>query len=209
MRTFRAPPPGRRSGAVLLATTWKETCFSNKRTSRMTAARRRSVRGRLTFAAGIERFFSARSNGLLVAGITGADGTAHDYGGESEVYREVVQAVDRCLGSLVKALDDGRTVFVAVSDHGHIDHRGGGGHGGSEPEVMEVPLVLFGKESDKPTGGKRKWWTSRRRLRCCSDCRCRRRIRAMSCGTVWTCLMSRRGRQGNVSNNSRSGSARF
>ena len=95
--------------------------------------------------AGIERFFSARPSGLLVAGITGADGTAHDYGGESEVYREVVQAVDRCLGSLVKALDDGRTAFVAVSDHGHIDRRGGGGHGGSEPEVMEVPLVLFGE----------------------------------------------------------------
>ena len=94
---------------------------------------------------GIERFFSERSNGLLVAGITGADGTAHDYGGESDVYREVVQAVDRCLGSLVRALDDGRTAFVAVSDHGHIDRRGGGGHGGSEPEVMEVPLALFGK----------------------------------------------------------------
>jgi len=94
---------------------------------------------------GIERFFSDRPMGLLVAGITGADGAAHDYGGESDVYREVVQAVDHCLGSLVTALDDGRTAFAIVSDHGHIDRRGGGGHGGSEPEVMEVPLVLFGK----------------------------------------------------------------
>lgn len=94
---------------------------------------------------GIESFFSDRPTGLLVAGITGADGAAHDYGGESDVYREVVQAVDRCLGSLVTALDDGRTAFVIISDHGHIDRRGGGGHGGSEPEVMEVPLVLFGK----------------------------------------------------------------
>ena len=94
---------------------------------------------------GIQYFFSERPNGLLVAGITAADGAAHDYGGESEAYREVVQAVDRCLGSLVNALDDGRTAFVIVSDHGHIDRRGGGGHGGAEPEVMEVPLVLFGK----------------------------------------------------------------
>jgi hypothetical protein len=94
---------------------------------------------------GIERFFSDRSSGLLVAGITGADGAAHDDGGESQAYRKVVQAVDRCLGSLVKTLDDGRTAFVIVSDHGHIDRRGGGGHGGAEPEVMEVPLVLFGK----------------------------------------------------------------
>ena len=92
-----------------------------------------------------ERFLASRPIGLLVADITAADGAGHDFGGESETYREVAQEVDHCLGLLVNALDNGRTAFAVVSDHGHIDRRGGGGHGGSEREVVEVPLVFTGQ----------------------------------------------------------------
>ena len=92
-----------------------------------------------------ERFLTARPTGLLVVGIPAADVVGHDFGGESEAYREVAQEVDRCLGLLVDALDNGRTAFAIVSDHGHIDRRGGGGHGGSEREVVEVPLVFAGR----------------------------------------------------------------
>lgn len=92
-----------------------------------------------------ERFLTTRPLGLIVVGIPAADVAGHDFGGESEAYREVVQEVDHCLGLLVNALDNGRTAFAIVSDHGHIDRRGGGGHGGSEREVVEVPLVFTGR----------------------------------------------------------------
>ena len=82
--------------------------------------------------------------GFLVAGLSAADEAGHEFGGESAAYLEVVDAVDDCLGELTAALDDGQTTFVVVSDHGHIQRRGAGGHGGSEEEVLYVPLVLAG-----------------------------------------------------------------
>jgi hypothetical protein len=92
-----------------------------------------------------QEFLARYERGFLVVDVAAADAAGHDFGGESEAYRQVIQAVDRCLGSLVRALDNGRTAFAIVSDHGHIQRRGGGGHGGSEPEVAEVPLVFAGK----------------------------------------------------------------
>ena len=92
-----------------------------------------------------QHFLKPYSSGLLVVGIPSADAAGHDHGGESEAYREVARAVDRCLGSLVESLDSGRTAFVVASDHGHIQRRGAGGHGGTEEEVVEVPLVLAGR----------------------------------------------------------------
>jgi hypothetical protein len=82
---------------------------------------------------------------LLVAEINAADSAGHNFGGKSEAYAKVAEAVDQCLRTLVTALDDGETTFVVTSDHGHIDRRGAGGHGGSEEEVLMVPLVLAGK----------------------------------------------------------------
>ena len=90
-------------------------------------------------------FLEGRPKGLLVAGLTAADEAGHDWGGESEAYSQVVAAVDACLGRLVDALDDGATTFLIVSDHGHIQRRGHGGHGGPEPEVTAIPLVLVGR----------------------------------------------------------------
>lgn len=94
--------------------------------------------------------------GLIVAGLTATDEAAHDFGGESPQYLQVVAAADECLGSLVQALGDEQTTFLVVADHGHIQRRGQGGHGGSEPEVMQTPLVLAGKGVAHSSG-----WTAR------------------------------------------------
>ncbi|MBI1358435.1 MAG: sulfatase-like hydrolase/transferase [Acidobacteria bacterium] len=90
-------------------------------------------------------FLQQQSSGLLVAGVTAPDAAGHDFGGRSELYAEVVQAADACVSRIIGALDDGETTFLITSDHGHIDHRGQGGHGGTEPEVTTVPFVLAGK----------------------------------------------------------------
>ncbi len=97
-------------------------------------------------------FLRKYETGLLVMGITAADSAGHDFGGESTTYRRVAQEVDACLGALIKELDDGETTFVVCSDHGHIDRRGRGGHGGSEEEVLNVPLVLAGKAIQRSSG---------------------------------------------------------
>jgi hypothetical protein len=90
-------------------------------------------------------FLSRYSEGLLIVAIVAPDSAGHQFGGGSEQYRQVVAAADSCLGSLVQALDDGRTTLLITSDHGHIDLRGHGGHGGLEEEVVHVPLVIAGK----------------------------------------------------------------
>lgn len=89
-------------------------------------------------------FLRGVDSGLLVAGVTAPDAAGHDFGGESDIYKEVVQAADACVGRLVEALDDGRTTFVVVSDHGHIQRRGHGGHGGTEEVVRRTPFVATG-----------------------------------------------------------------
>jgi hypothetical protein len=90
-------------------------------------------------------FLSRQSSGLLIVAVTQTDSAAHRYGGRSEEYRQMVGAADECVKSFVTALDDGNTTFLVTSDHGHIDLRGHGGHGGLEDEVINVPLVLAGK----------------------------------------------------------------
>ena len=90
-------------------------------------------------------FLADQAHGLLVAGITATDEAGHDFGGESEEFFRLVAEADRCLAGLLEALDDGETTFIVTADHGHIQRRGRGGHGGSEPEVRRVPLVLAGR----------------------------------------------------------------
>jgi len=93
----------------------------------------------------IIKFLDQYPTGLLVAEITGADEAGHEFGGTSQAYRDAAMAVDGCLADLVAALDNGETTFVVASDHGHIDRRGRGGHGGTEEEVLRAPIVLAGK----------------------------------------------------------------
>ncbi len=89
-------------------------------------------------------FLAKKPSNFTVVGLTAGDEAGHDFGGDSDGYRVVTAAVDDCLGQIVSHFDLATTTFAAVSDHGHIDRRGQGGHGGSEPEVIAAPVVLAG-----------------------------------------------------------------
>lgn len=78
---------------------------------------------------------------LLVLHLPDVDEAGHAFGGASDEYAKTVAKVDGDLGRLVQGLQDGETVFVVVSDHGHIDT---GGHGGWEDEAKIVPAVFAG-----------------------------------------------------------------
>lgn len=78
---------------------------------------------------------------LLVVHLPDIDEAGHDHGGTSKEYEDTVRKVDADLARLVVGLQDGRTAFVIVADHGHIDS---GGHGGWEPEATRVRMVLGG-----------------------------------------------------------------
>ena len=70
------------------------------------------------------------------------DDVAHAFGGASEEYARAAARIDELLSQVVDALDPSTTTLVVTSDHGHIDT---GGHGGWEPVVKEVPLILWGR----------------------------------------------------------------
>jgi hypothetical protein len=78
----------------------------------------------------------------LVVLIPGAvDDAGHRSGAASPAYHAAALEVDRQLRELMAELDFQRDTMVVTADHGHMAQ---GGHGGAEPEVMEVPLVLAG-----------------------------------------------------------------
>ena len=69
----------------------------------------------------------------------GVDWSGHAHGGASGQYGAAARDADALVKMIVERAR-GRVVAV-VADHGHAAH---GGHGGNEPEVLEVPLVLSG-----------------------------------------------------------------
>ncbi|MER3400941.1 MAG: hypothetical protein C4313_07385 [Thermoflexus sp.] len=79
---------------------------------------------------------------LVLVYFAGPDEYGHAFGGVSAAYRENVRRTDARLARLAAALDLQRVTLVVTTDHGHIDT---GGHGGWEPIVTEVPLVLVGR----------------------------------------------------------------
>jgi Metalloenzyme superfamily/Type I phosphodiesterase / nucleotide pyrophosphatase len=76
---------------------------------------------------------------VIIAGAV--DDAGHRSGAASLAYRRAALDVDRQLGELVASLDLARDTILVTADHGHT---AGGGHGGDEPEVMRVPVVLAG-----------------------------------------------------------------
>lgn len=78
---------------------------------------------------------------LVVLHLPDIDEAGHDFGGKSAKYDDMVSRVDVDLRRLVEKLQGSPTTFVVVSDHGHTDS---GGHGGWEPEVVNVPCVISG-----------------------------------------------------------------
>jgi hypothetical protein len=78
----------------------------------------------------------------LVVLLPGAvDAAGHARGAGDHAYGEAIAEVDRRLGEVLATLDLGRDTIIVTADHGHTD---AGGHGGTEPDVVEVPLILAG-----------------------------------------------------------------
>jgi hypothetical protein len=91
----------------------------------------------------------ARVAGELVGGeaelvviLTGVvDAAGHASGAASDAYRDAAAWADGFLAELLPNVDLARDAIVVTADHGHSDR---GGHGGLEPEVVQVPLILLG-----------------------------------------------------------------
>jgi hypothetical protein len=79
-----------------------------------------------------------------------ADEAGHGWGSASPEYAGAAAEVDGALRSLAALLDLGRDTLVVTADHGHVVT---GGHGGPEPDVMHVPLVLAGRGVRRGTTG--------------------------------------------------------
>ncbi len=90
------------------------------------------------------RFHQATVAQFRIVDLLGGDEAGHDFGGASQEYRDVTAVVDDCLARLVSELGGAGSTILAVSDHGHIDRRGQGGHGGAEPEVLFAPFAAAG-----------------------------------------------------------------
>ncbi len=78
---------------------------------------------------------------LQVVLMSMVDNAGHAEGADSDEYAAAVQSADRTLAKLVPGIDLTQDAIVITADHGHTDP---GGHGGLEPEVVTVPLVLAG-----------------------------------------------------------------
>lgn len=78
---------------------------------------------------------------LHVVLISVVDNAGHREGADSDDYRAAVQVADRTLRRVAPKFDLDRDAVIVIADHGHTDS---GGHGGIEPEVVTVPLVMAG-----------------------------------------------------------------
>lgn len=79
---------------------------------------------------------------LLVVHFGGVDNASHEHGGTSPEALTAAQKIDGYIGQLLGAYDLASRTAILTADHGHIAT---GGHGGWEPEVLNVPLVFVGK----------------------------------------------------------------
>ncbi len=85
---------------------------------------------------------AVRRNYPLVILLPGrVDVVGHIDGGDSDEYREAARWVDDQLRQALSDVDLTRDAIIVTADHGHTDS---GGHGGTEREVLEVPLIMAG-----------------------------------------------------------------
>lgn len=85
--------------------------------------------------------FLSQGAALVVADLGQADAAAHASHSLGPAYRQAVLRLDSEIGKLVAAVDLARTTVVVASTHGLT---ASGGHGGSEPEVLQVPVAMLG-----------------------------------------------------------------
>jgi Type I phosphodiesterase / nucleotide pyrophosphatase len=69
------------------------------------------------------------------------DQVGHGWGAASAEYARAARLVDDEIRALAADIDLSRGVLIVTADHGHVAR---GGHGGGEPDVIAVPLVLAG-----------------------------------------------------------------
>ncbi|MDZ4179283.1 MAG: alkaline phosphatase family protein [Coriobacteriia bacterium] len=86
---------------------------------------------------------------LLIVHLPDVDEAGHEFGGASDEYLLAAQLADGEIGRLVGSLQDERTLFIVIADHGHLDR---GGHGGWEQEVTHVPALFIGPPATLETG---------------------------------------------------------
>ncbi len=89
-------------------------------------------------------FVREHSPTLMWVHLSDVDNVAHEHGALSPNYFNAIMIADAQIGRVLQAynvtgiLDS--TLVLVTSDHGHVD---GGGHGGTEPEVLHIPLILW------------------------------------------------------------------
>ena len=83
---------------------------------------------------------------LVVLLLGPVDIAGHEHGADAPEYRLAAENADRALARVLGDVDLEHDTIVVVADHGHT---GRGGHGGVEPEVMTVPLILAGAGIDR------------------------------------------------------------
>lgn len=70
------------------------------------------------------------------------DEQGHAHGGGSPEYLKAAQGIDARIGEFLKHVDLAKATVIVTADHGHVKT---GGHGGWEPAVTAVPVVMAGK----------------------------------------------------------------
>ena len=78
---------------------------------------------------------------LVFVHIGYVDRAGHRSGAASPEYRVAVARADAAIGRIARTIDPRREALVVTSDHGHLDE---GGHGGTEPAVVAIPVVVWG-----------------------------------------------------------------
>lgn len=81
------------------------------------------------------------SPNFLLVHFLGPDNAGHGWGAESEEYRRISVHADALIDALLEGVDLSTSTVLVTADHGHVDR---GGHGGGEPEVLEVPFLGAG-----------------------------------------------------------------
>lgn len=89
-----------------------------------------------------ETVLAAKSeDALVVLHLALVDVAGHEHGADSDEYRDAAVLTDLILERVLGPVDLTTSTIVLVADHGHTDS---GGHGGLEPEVVRVPLIVAG-----------------------------------------------------------------
>ncbi len=86
---------------------------------------------------------------LVVLHFVEIDRAGHRAGGGSDDYRLAETQLRARLAKLLATVDLAKDTVLITSDHGHL--AGVGGHGGGEPDVTTVPLVMAGR-GVRPSG---------------------------------------------------------